>query len=315
MQDSKKIFDLTSRDLAELFGTTEEDIELYCEDQIAGTDFCYRKLENEERDQLILKVLKHIYSEDVAAAGRERRNDWEKGWNENLQEFIDSGYNVDKLVPKYFKKNVPVRLNRDYVIPINQDFVLNVTNVFRNWLFQKYLQEAEIIYEFGCGPAVHLAYLATLYPGKRLFGFDWAKPSQEIIRLLAERYGWSIQGDWFDFFHIDETLKIESNSAVFTFGALEQIGKDHNSFLNFLLKNSPDLCINIEGLHELYDQEYLSDYLAIKYHKKRNYLDGYLTQLKKLESDGKLEIIKIHHQQFGNLFDDPHSYVIWKPKK
>jgi len=315
LSHSKNFLDLTSRDLARLFGTTQKELQTYCRDLIATFDFRYRKFEGEERDQLILQVLTHINSEELTVAGQKRQSDWQIGWNENLQEFIDSGYDVGKLVPKYFKKNVPVRLNRDYVMPVNENFVLDVTKIFRSWLFQKYFENTESIYEFGCGSAFHLAFLSSLYPKKKLFGFDWVEPSQEIVRLLAQHYGWSIQGGKFDFFHPDEDLKIESNSAVFTFGALEQIGKNHGPFLDFLLKNCPELCINIEGLSELYEEDNLLDYLALKYHKRRQYLDGYLTRLRELEKEAKIEIIKVHHQFFGNLFDDPHSYVIWKPKK
>lgn len=315
MRECRDIFDLTRKDLAELFGATEEDISAYCGEQIASLDFRYYKPECEERDRLILSALKRIDSEEVDTTGRERQSDWERGWGENLQEFIDSGYDVGKLVPKYFKKSVPVRLNRDYVIPVCEDFVVNVTKVFRSWLFQKYFQKVDSIYEFGCGSAHHLAYLAALFPDKKLYGCDWAEASREIIRLLAQYYGWSIQSSCFDFFHPDETLNIRPNSAVLTFGALEQVGKNHELFLEFLLRKSPELCVNVEGLSELYEQEYLLDYLALKYHKRRKYLDGFLTRLHQLKEQGTIEIIKIHHQRFGNLFDDSHSYIVWKPKK
>ena len=314
LHKTKSFFDLTSKDLAKLFGATQEELEACCADQLTGADFRYRKFEKEERDRLILQALTHINFEELAAAGQSRQPDWKMGWNENLREFIASEYDLNKLVPKYYRKNAPVRLNRNYVMPANEDFILNVTKVFRSWIFQKYFQKVESIYEFGCGSAFHLAFLSALYPKKKLFGFDWVEPSQEIIRLLAQRYGWSIKGGKFDFFHPNEDLKMESNSAVFTFGALEQVGKNHEPFLNFILKNSPELCINIEGLNELYEEDNLLDYLALKYHKRRKYLDGYLTRLRELEKEGKVEIIKVHHQLFGNLFDDPHSYVIWKPK-
>lgn len=314
MQNNKNILELTSKNFAELFGTTEEEILEYCRDQIASFDFHYRKVKGEERDRVTLEVIKHIDSENVDIAGQQRQPDWEKGWNENLQEFIHSGYDIDKLTPKYFKKNVFARLKRDYVIPVNEDFALNVTRIFRSWLFQKYLQGVDSIYEFGCGTAHHLAFLATLFPDKKLYGFDWVKSSQEIIRLLAQHYRWSIHGAHFDFFHPDKNIQFEPNSAVLTFAALEQIGKNHEQFLFFLLEKSPKICINVEGLCELYDQNYLLDYLALKYHKHRNYLDGFLTRLRELEKEKKITIIKVHHQQFGNLFNDSHSYVIWKPK-
>jgi hypothetical protein len=122
-----------------------------------------------------------------------------------------------------------------------------------------------------------------------------------------------MQAGYFDFLRPDKSLKIDPHSAFFTFGALEQVGKDHRHFLDFVLSKSPGLCINVEGLYELYDDNYLLDYLASRYHARRNYLKGYLSCLKKLEGEGKIKIIKVHHQLFG-VFDDPHSYVIWKPK-
>ena len=315
MYNSKKILDLTTKELAKLFGTTEKELVTYCGDLIESSNFHYRKVKSDKRDQLILKVFKLINSKELATAGPERQPDWEKGWSENLKEFVESGYDVDKLVPKYFKKNVPVRFNRDYVIPVNQNFEYNLIKLLRSWLFQKYFREVDSIYEFGCGPASHLVFLATLFPDKKLYGFDWAKSSQEIISLLAQQYGWDIQGDYFNFFDSNEDLTLEPNSAVFTFGALEQVGKNHGPFLDFLLRKSPGLCVNVEGLHELYEQDDLLDYLALEYHKHRNYLYGYLTRLRELEKKGKIKIVKIHRQLFGNLFDNPHSYVIWKPKK
>jgi len=306
--------DLSCKDFAALFGATEQEVRIYCRDLIAESDFRYRKLEKRERDAIILQVLKHIESGKMIRTGEHRRSDWEKGWAENLREFIDSGYSIEKLTPKYFEKKLPIRLERDYVIPISKDFLLNGVKVFRSWLFQRYLQNVDTVYEFGCGSAQHLAFLASLYPQKKLYGYDWARNSQRIIRLLVRRYGWSIQGGYFDFFNPDKTLKIKPRSAILTFGSLEQVGKDHGSFLKFLIKQSPALCIHVEGLKELYNQDYLLDYLALKYHNRRNYLSGYLTRLQELEKEGKIRIIKVHRQLFGNLFDDPHSYVIWKPK-
>ena len=167
IQNSKNFLDFTIKNLADLFGASEDELLKYCNEEIKSYNFCYRKLEDIERDQLILKILKYIDSEDLVSAGVERQSDWEKGWNENLQEFTESEYDINKLVPKYFKKNVPVRLNKNYVMPEDENFVLNITNTFRSWLFKKYFQEVDSIYEFGCGPAVHLSYMATIFPEKR----------------------------------------------------------------------------------------------------------------------------------------------------
>jgi SAM-dependent methyltransferase len=307
--------ELSIGNLAALFGATVEEVQAFCGPLLGSLDLRYRPIIGSARDALILQILQRIDAADLQASGEDRRPDWEMGWEENLQEFVDSGYDVEKLVPKYFKKNVPVRLFGDYVQPTDPNFVLNCTRLFRTWLFKKYLSGMEVIYEFGCGPATHLAYLAELYPEKELVGLDWAAPSQEIIRLLAQHRKWSITGLNFDFFHPDETVSIKRNSAIFTFGALEQVGRRHEAFLDFILRREPALCINIECLVELYDEKSLPGYLALKYHRQKNYLNGYLTRLRTIEARKQAEILSVHHQPFGNIFDDSHSYIVWRPIK
>ena len=92
-----------------------------------------------------------------------------------------------------------------------------------------------------------------------------------------------------------------------TYAALEQIGNNHEAFIQFLMRKSPLLCVNVECLCELYDDNALVDYLAIKYHKKRNYLDGYLTRLQQLQADGKKsEALALYKELKG---DDQPSHV------
>lgn len=306
--------DLSSIDLAELFGTSEFDIIQHCSEVIDNTDFRYKRITAHERDNLILQVLKKIYRSDLSAAGIHRHSVWENGWRENLDEFILSGFSLQKLIPKYYKPNVPARLNDEYIMPTTPNFVYEYANVFRTWLFKKYLSSVDSIYEFGCGPAYHLAYLAQLFPEKKLFGLDWASPSQEIIKEISKHYGWDIIGYKFDFLSPDKHIKLNNNSGVFTFGALEQIGANHGKFLEYLLENNPTICINVECINEFYDQENLLSCLALMYHEKRSYLSGYFSALKKLESENRIEILASHHHRFGNIFDDSFSYVIWKPK-
>jgi len=284
-----------------------------CGSILNSTDLRYKFLEGKERDQLILQVIRNIQHKQMSKAGENRQPDWEEGWRENLDEFVASGYKLDRLVPKYFKMNVPARLNLEYIMPMSQNFVFEYTHIYRTWLFRKYFQDVANIYEFGCGPAYHLVYLAEMYPEKKLFGLDWATSSQEIIDHLSGHFGLSIEGQRFDFFKPDDSVTIRENSGILTFGALEQVGENHRPFLDFLLRNRPVICVNVECLKELYDSDDLLSYLALQYHEKRNYLSGYLTALERLEREKHIEIIKFHHHQFGNVTDDPLSYVIWKP--
>ncbi len=305
--------ELGLEDVARLFGTTKEDLGEECASRLAEMDLRYRPIVGLGRDELILRILKRIDEGDIPASGEGRQPDWERGWEENLEEFVRSGYDPEALVPKYFRKNVPVRLNGEFVLPLDPEFVLKFTRAFRSWLLGKHLGTSGTVYEFGCGPGTHLAWLAERFAGRRLVGLDWAASSQAILGAMAEKLGWPVTGRRFDFFAPDRSLRLDAGSAVYTFGALEQVGDRHAAFLEYLLEQPIAVCINVECLHELYDETRLTDYLALKYHKRKNYLEGYLGRLRLLESEGRISIERVHHQKFGNAFDDPHSYVVWRP--
>ena len=311
----KKTCEVTLEDFADLFGTTVEDIPGDCRELIERNDFRYKTITGEKRDQVILDILKKIDSAQLTTVGAKRKSIWEKGWNENLQNFLDKHYDIDELKPKYYRPSQILRYRQDYVTAIDPDFEFNFFKVLRLWLFRKYLKDVKTIYEFGCGPGHNLVALAKLFPEKEIHGLDWVKSSCELVNKIAEVYHHNITGHIFDMFHPDESLNIQNNSAILTIGALEQLGRKFEAFLQFQLKKNPTLCLNVEPFLELYNQDNLADYLAVKYQDKRNYLAGYLERLQQLKAEGKIEILKTHRMLFGSYYYDGWSFVIWRPKK
>jgi len=303
------------KDFAYLFGTPSDDVPKECCKLINQFDFRYKKINSEERDQIILNVIKRIDSDQVSVSGKHRRNDWEKGWSENLGNFIEKSYDLNELKPRYLRPKQPIRLNQDYVIPYDDEFELNFYKVFRCWLYNKYLNEAEQIYEFGCGTGYNLVIIAELFPEKRLYGLDWAESSVKLVTEIAKSHGYNMSGILFDMFNPDENLPIPDNSIFLTMNSLEQLGDKHEKLIQFFIKKNPSLCINSEPFLELYDDNNLIDYLAIKYHKKRNYLKNYITRLKQLESENKIKIMNIHRIPFGSLYHEGYSLLLWKPIK
>jgi len=310
----KTIYELTLDDFARSFGTNIEDIPSDCRKLITETDFKYRLLVGKERDKVMLDVIKKIESDQQIVGAEERQGVWAKGWAENLEDFIKSGYDLTKLIPKFIRPNHVIRLNRNYIIPTNPNFELDYFSVFRLWLFKKYLKEFESIYEFGCGTGFTLTVLAQLYPEKKLYGLDFVTSSVDLVNKIGEVYGWKMKGHFFDMLSPDENFKIKDNSAVFTIDTIEQLASNFEAFLQFLLKHSFALCIHVEPIIELYDENNLIDYLAMKFHRKRGYSKNFLTRLRKLETQNRIEIVKVKRLFFGSLYHEGYSYIVWKPK-
>ncbi|MGA7934859.1 MAG: hypothetical protein WCA35_15040, partial [Kovacikia sp.] len=88
---------------------------------------------------------------------------------------------------------------------------------------------------------------------------------------------------------------------------------DYQKFIHFILEKSPHICINMEPLCELYDENNLVDYLAIRYHKQRQYLDDYLSFLRELEAEHKISIQTVKRLRFGSLYSECYSLIVWKP--
>jgi len=279
---------------------------------IARYDFRYDVLTDRALEQIILQVLKAIDSGNFKPSGAGRRTDWEKGWQENLDAFVASGYDIAALAPKYISKYEISRLFSRYIKPRDPMFELNFYTVYRHYLFTTFLACADAIFEFGCGTGYNIAIMHQLFPHMRIMGLDWAESSVAIANTLGRILNAPISGRSFNYFRPDFDLNFPENSLVITLNSLEQIGQDHGAFLDFLLKKRPALCVHAEPFVELYDGDNLIDYLAIRYHTARNYLAGYLPALQKLVTEGRIEIIKIHRIPFGNLFHEGYSLVIWK---
>jgi hypothetical protein len=298
--------------LARQFGAAPADVERHCGPMLQRMDLSYRPLAAHEREAMILEAIKAVDDGVLSVAGPERLGAWERGWGSNLAALIDAGLDVTALQPGYVKENQVMRLQGDFVRPAAQ-FERDYTAAFRAWILGQYLSEAKVVYEFGCGTAQHLAYLAVGHPGRRMVGLDWTQASLDIIGTLARHYGWPLEGRKFDFFSPDKSLSLEPGAGVFTFGALEQTGDRWGDFLEYLMVQRPSVCLHVEPLLELYDESLLLDYLATRYHRKRRYLNGFLTRLREFDAQGRIRIEKEHRHRFGTRFCETFSYVVWRP--
>ena len=307
---------LTVEDFAKLLGESAADIPEACKTVIDSNNFDYQKLDFAEHETLFRDVSRRVEEESFSVAGKEKQSRWADGWQNILVQFRANNYDPAVLAPHYDRKPAKfVRLNQKFIAPANPMFEMRWLDAYRLWLFETYLKDVKNIYEFGCGTGQNLVALANLFPEKNLYGFEWVDAPMQIIDLLAKHRHLKITAGIFDFFSPDRNLKIKENSAVFTRAALEQIGADFKPFLDFLLEQSPSICVHSEPILELYDPINPLDQLAIKYQTRRNYLKGFLNHLLLLRDLGKIELVKFHRVPFGSLFVEPYSYIVWKPIK
>lgn len=289
-----------------------------CSKLIDNSDLRYKIITGDEREKLILDILKRI-DEDIYDVGSQKI--WDKGWEEIYQEFVTNNYNLKKLVPKFISINQlqyqPLRYNNKFIKPISNTFWLDYYSIFRQWLFKTFLTNIEYIYEFGCGTGYNLIALAQLrLDNKMLYGLDFSPNSVKIINEVRNIYDYNVKGHLFDMKNPNlQNFKLKENCAVLTMNSIEQLGERFHEFIHYLLEQNPpiSLCVHLEPTIEFHDLNNLMDWLSIKFMNKRGYSTTLLTYLKKLESDNKIKIIDTKRLSFGNLMSNCYTYIIWKP--
>ena len=298
------------QDIARLFNDKLSD---YVKDKISKYKLIYSPLEKEEEEQVIIKIIDTLLDQFLVYSGPHRLKQWEKGWGQNLAE-LNKEKTTDAIFPHYHGKYEINRLNQKFVRGVSPNYERNMLYVILDYVFDKYLREAENIYEFGCGTGHNLLKAREVNPSANFFGLDWAKSSQKILKQMSDTgLAKNIQGYNFDFFKPDAKIKLADNSAVYTAAALEQTGSNYKAFVSYLLKNKPSICVHIEPIAELLDEKSLIDNLSIKYFRKRKYLNGYLDYLKKLEKENKIQILEAKRTYIGSLYIEGYSIIAWKP--
>ena len=302
---------LTQDDFVRLLGASPDELSQDCRTIIDTKDLRYRKLIGDERDQIITSILKTIDNDQIWVSGPDKKDVWERGWSENFKRYVESG-DISNLTPGFLRPNQVNRVFREYVTSVDPKFEFNVIDVYRRWAFRKYFKDVENIFEFGCGSCQHIPVLHEIFPMKAIHGLDWAIASKKIIDLLVRNTRWNITGHIFNMFKPDYNVPLGSHSAVLTVGTMEQLGANFEPFLEFLLRKKPKVILHMETISELYDDSNLADYLALKWDRKRNYLDGYLDYLRKIEKKEIIRIIEAKRISFGSMFHDSYSLLVWK---
>jgi hypothetical protein len=274
---------------------------------LVGLD--YRDADDTEITEVRDRLTAILADETVGASGLER---WEEGWAEVRVRVTREGVSDATLAPQYFRHRT-LRLRGRYIRTRSTNFEPKLYRALKDILFRRYLGEADQVIELGCGTGLNLLQLHRLFPAMPLVGCDWARPSQELIALIAAATGAPLAGACFDMRTLEgrEAIAITPGTAVMTLHAMEQLGRDFGPLLEFLITARPKLVLHLEPALELYDPADPFDAAAIAYHRKRGYLEGFLPAL---TARADVEILETRRLGFGAAFHEAYTVIAWRPR-
>jgi hypothetical protein len=245
--------------------------------------------------------------------GEHRVGIWRDAWQEQLERFEASGFDLAALNPKFVDGSAIIRWQGEYAHSVTDQFELQFMEILRDMLFRKYFSDVDGFFEFGSGSAFNVAAYARLFPDVPAVALDWAPGAVRIAELLRERLGMKVQGERFDFFNPARPSPLGAKSGVFTMCALEQVGDRFGPFLDYLIRERPRRVVHVEPTVELYDKTSSHDRLAIEYHTQRKYLHGLLPALEGFAAAGRIKLLYSRRMRFGSRFHECFSVHVWEP--
>lgn len=299
---------------ADSFGVKIEDLPLETVDLIHNYNFDLIELSSEERDKLLVLIIEKIKNDRQVIAGPDRKLAWQKGWAENLDSYINSRGEEVALIPKFLRAGQEIRWKGHYYKTDDPNFELNYIDVLRSFVYQTYFTDIDCLYEFGAGTGFNLLHFSKLNENLNLIGTDFVESAVELMREVGKDFNLKLESHVFDMLNpASSELRIKKNSGVVTFGSLEQLGSVISPIIEYFVNEKPNICVHIEPMIELYNPQSLEDYLAIWFQGKRGYTSGLISEITKLESEGKAKIIKLQRLNFGSLMMEGFNMLVWKP--
>lgn len=308
--------ELTSKEFAKSFGEDESTLHDSVINLINQKKLTLVPLSPSIRDNLIIEIIEKIRNDNQVIASDSRTAVWERGWRENLDAFRLNPLSDETLVPKFVRPNLPIRWFKDYYQTNSRNFELDYIEILRQHLICSYFGKVQNLYEFGAGTGFNLLHVHKVFPNLNLYGTDFVQSAVDLMNEVGQVRAIPLKSSIFNMLAPREAnLRLKSNSAVWTFGSLEQLGGNLKKMIEYLIENSPTICVHVEPAAELYEKNSLPDYLAEWFQLKRGYSQGLIALLKILETNGDIQILKIQRLNFGSVMMEGYNLIVWRPLK
>lgn len=304
---------LSKDDFANSFGVNSNELAPTVIKMIEEENLQIVPIVGKERDELIIEVIDRIRSDRQVIAAKERTEVWEKGWAENLAAFKKNPQLNDALVPKFIRPNRPIRWQGKYYNSRNLNFELSFIKILREHIFTRYFNSVKTIYEFGAGTGFNLLHASESLPNVELIGTDFVNSAVELINEVGMYKNINLKGYFFDMLTPSSgNLSIKSDSAIWTFGSLEQLRSQIIPFVDFLVSQKPKISVHIEPDSDFYQGSSLEDYLAKWFQTQRGYTSGLVEILQSYQEKGFIEIIDSRRLFFGSTMMEGYNLIVWK---
>ena len=263
-------------------------------------------------DELNSEQYKEYYELCLEMLNKKLEVDWQDDWFSVLQNLRTNNDNVKSIIrPKWFRESAFVNIQNCLSLTETPYVDWEYQLITRQMLFYTHLKDIENICEFGSGSGTNFYLINEILQNKNFILSDISVTSLKIIEELKRK----LNRNNLTYSNIDIEqdidLQLPDNTAVITTSVLEQIGDNYKNFINFILKEKPQIVINVEPIVELLDSKNGFDNVMNLYCEKRKYLAGYLTELEKLEKQKKIKIIMKKRTMVSGTFIE-NSVLIWK---
>ena len=263
-------------------------------------------------DELNSEQYKEYYELCLEMLNKKLEVDWQDDWFSVLQNLRTNDDNVKSIIrPKWFRESAFVNIQNCLSLTKTPYVDWEYQLITRQMLFYTHLRDIENICEFGSGSGTNFYLINEILQNKNFILSDISVTSLKIIEELKRK----LNRNNLTYSNIDIEqdidLQLPDNTAVITTSVLEQIGDNYKNFINFILKEKPQIVINVEPIVELLDSKNGFDNVMNLYCEKRKYLAGYLTELEKLEKQKKIKIIMKKRTMVSGTFIE-NSVLIWK---
>lgn len=270
---------------------------------------------NLDQEEQAYRAHNNLMLQELPVSGKTRKTSWEYGWGQNFEKLKIGA--KDALIPAYFGKYEYIRFQSKFYRTNDPLVELQILRALILGALECYSSDLIMnrVIEFGCGTGHNLFFLANKFRDCQFVGSDWSEASSKIISLAQSIYATPnvFAGPRFDYFNPDINFEVRRTDIVLTVASLEQVGNKFVPFLDYLISNPVRRVINIEPEASLLDSSSRFDSTSLNYMKKRGYLNGFLSELRRREKIGELRILKAIRSPIGSFPFDGYSLFVWEP--